>query len=200
MEMDPSKISNVTGTSVTDGYITLLANNSEAGQSKATVILTDNVFVQLPFSGTGIGVNTVQDMPFVQPVTMDMKVSFVTPVPLAQAGTPPYNPFLIVNQERGREVHLPNKPPTSLADAGLFGTGEDNSIPSSGRYYKTKNNLPWGLEIPYKFEYPVEKAQVLSAYLHFAEWAQSGGSSYPDWYVSKPGYRNTSLIYQAPVK
>jgi LruC domain-containing protein len=200
MDLDPQKISSITGTSVTKDYISLLSNNAEAGQTKGTIIITDDVFVQLPFSGTGIGVNTVPDMPYVQPVMMNVKVSLSQPVSLALTGTPPYNPFLIVNQERGREIHLPNQPPTALADQSLFGSGDDNSIPESGRYYKTKNNLPWALEIPYEFEYPIEKALVINAYLHFAEWAQSGGTQYPDWYLPTAGYRDNSLIYQAPSK
>ena len=45
------------------------------------------------------------------------------------------------------------------------------------------------------FDYPIEKQVVLGAHLHFAEWAESSGTSYPDWYKDLSGYRNASVIY-----
>ena len=198
MELNSDKISSVTGISQTESYVTLGTNNAEAGQNKGTIIISDNVFTQLPQTGGGIGVNTTPGLPYVTPVMMDIKVSLNQPVPLVQAGVPPYNPFLIVNRQRGREIHMPNKPPTNLADISLFGTGDDNSIPEINQYYKTINNLPWALNIPYKFEYPIEKAQIVQAYLHFAEWAQTGGNQYPSWYLNTSGYRNDNLIYTEP--
>ena len=32
-------------------------------------------------------------------------------------------------------------------------------------------------------------------YLKLAEWAESGGSTYPDWYLDESGYRNDNHIY-----
>lgn len=85
--------------------------------------------------------------------------------------------------DRSVEVHLPDRPPTALADASLFGTKDDDSTPSLGRYYKTENNLPWGLHLLETFSYAVEKVQVTQAYSHFAEWAITGGNNFIDWYI-----------------
>jgi len=198
--IDPLKISNVTGTSKTESYITLSGNNTEAGQSKGTIILTDNVFAQLPFPGGGTGVNTTPGQLYVKPDTMDIHVTLVQAVPLAQAGTPPYNPFLIVNKIRGREIHLPDFPPTSLADQALFGTENDNSEPANNRYYKTSNNLPWALDISGNFDYPIERVPIIEAYLHFAAWAESSGIIYPAWYSNASGNRNNAYIFQVPAQ
>ena len=66
---------------------------------------------------------------------------------------------------------------------------------ATGVYYKTDKNLPWAINIPTVFEYPIEKQDITQAHLHFADWAQSDGTLYTDWYEDKPGYRNASLIY-----
>ncbi|MBF2055418.1 MAG: LruC domain-containing protein [Candidatus Sericytochromatia bacterium] len=70
------------------------------------------------------------------------------------------NPFIYRKDQRGHEVHLPNYPPTSLADVSLFGQGDDGSNPAQGRYCVTKNNLPWGLYIPDSWDHPEEGKQI----------------------------------------
>ncbi|MDV7398915.1 DUF4842 domain-containing protein, partial [Arthrospira platensis SPKY1] len=81
------------------------------------------------------------------------------------------------------------------ADQALLGTGHDNSIPAQGRYYKTQNNLPWAINIIERFEYPIEKVEIPSAHLKFADWAESGGQIFNDWFRDEEGYRNPSNIY-----
>ena len=93
------------------------------------------------------------------------------------------------------EIHLPNHPPTDLANLALFGTSHDDSDPASGRYYVTNNNLSWVIDVAGPFEYPVEKAEVTQTYLKFIPWGESSGSVYYDWYQIKPAYRNTSNVY-----
>lgn len=198
MDLAPSDISNVTGTSLVDGYINTMANGTEAGQDKATIIVTDNIFTQLPHPGGGIGVNTSPGETYVTPTTLNISLSTTDPVSLSEAGRPPYNPFMIVDQIRGREVHLPDQPPTALANQSYFGTEHDDSNPATGKYYMTENNLPWGINLPEHFDYPVEKAEIISAYLHFAAWAESAGNVYEDWYTNESGYRNEGNIYQVP--
>jgi LruC domain-containing protein len=112
----------------------------------------------------------------------------------ADVGTYPFNPFIFTTT-RGHEVHLPGKANTALANVSLFGTGKDNSNPSEGRYYKTSGNLPWALHMPVVFQYPSEKTSIISAYLKFAEWAQSGGTSYPNWYMDEPGHISSSGLF-----
>lgn len=198
MGLASSDIANVSGHSIVDNYITLAGNNAEANQSKGTIIVTDNAFTQLVHPGGGTGVNTTPGQTYVQPTTMTILTTLTTPVALSVAGSPPYNPFMIVDQTRGREVHLPNSEPTSLADDSYFGTQHDDSNIASGKYYKTQFNLPWAIDIPSSFDYPVEKALVISAYLHFAEWAESSGSQFDNWYLDNSGYRNDGNIFQVP--
>ena len=46
-----------------------------------------------------------------------------------------------------------------------------------------------------KTTYPKEKIEIVDAYNHFVEWAESNGILYPDWYQNNPGYREDSNIY-----
>jgi len=189
----------VTGYDLTDGYITLNSNGTEANQAKPTIIVYDNAFKQMKHPGIGIGVNTDPAAPYVAPKTLVIDIVFKPNTYIYSAlDISNFNPFLIVNKVRGVEVHLPNYAPTSLANTSLLGTGDDNSKPSQGRYYKTANNLPWAINIYEKFDYPIEKSDILQTHLHFGEWATSGGTLYPDWYQNRTGYRNTSLIYPKP--
>jgi len=159
----------------------------------------ENAYEVLPHpGGQSVGVNTNPTAPYSEPDTMNITVKLAAPVPISQAGMPPYNPFLFVNGQREVEVHLINHTPTNLADVSLFGTDADDSNPSEGRYYKTSNNLPWGMNIVESLKYPVEKVEIIKAYNHFKEWAESSGQSYPDWYKDKPGYRNENLLYTPP--
>jgi LruC domain-containing protein len=125
-------------------------------------------------------------------------VTTENPVSLNVTGTPPYNPFIIVNEERGREVHLADYPPTSLANIQYLGLEHDDSNIATGKYYKTQNNLPWGIDTPIPFDYPVEKAQIINTHLKFATWAESGGIVYTDWYENLTGYRNSGNVFQIP--
>jgi hypothetical protein len=36
---------------------------------------------------------------------------------------------------------------------------------------------------------------IIHTYNHFVEWAISGGTEFPDWYMNKNGYRNAENIY-----
>jgi LruC domain-containing protein len=112
-----------------------------------------------------------------------------------------FNPFIYVDEPgkgRGYEVHLTGQTPTSLVNSAVLGTNADATTPSKGIYYKTKNNLPFAIAIPERFAYPWEKTQVVLAHLRFASWAQSGGSTYTDWYQNKSGYRDATKFYVKP--
>jgi len=177
-------------------YISLAANGLESGQIRPTVIVWDDAFRLMQWPGNGIGVNTDPAAPYVTPVVLDIYIEFTSlTYTIAEVGIDQFNPFLIVDLNRDVEVHLPDNPPTTLADQTLFGTGQDNSNPATARYYKTANNLPWAINIYESFAYPKEKIEIVDAYNHFVEWAESNGSLYPDWYQDKPGYRNVSNIY-----
>ena len=150
----------------------------------------------MPHPGSGIGVNTTPGAPYVTPYTLNIHILFNTRIyTMAQVDIEHFNPFIFVDHQRELEVHLPDQPPTSRANPAWFGTIDDNSNPGLNRYYKTVNNLPWAINIYESFDYPVEKVQIINAYNHFVEWAESGGAIYSGWYRDLPGYRNDYNIY-----
>ena len=196
LPVSPSKIASVTGTDLHEDFIVLNQNGTEAGQSKATIIVFDNAFKQMPYpGGSSTGVNTTPGETYVEPKVLNVIITLTSPVSLSTMGTPPYNPFLIVDGDRSIEIHLINHPPTSLANTALFGTSSDDSNPSQGRYYVTDQNLPFAIDIAGPFDHPVEKSEITSAYLKFFQWGQSSGLQFYDWYVPKAGHRNSSKIY-----
>jgi len=166
-----SLIESVSGFNITGNIVTINGKGLEANQAKPVIIVCDDV-----------NANAYQEI--------NVVVSFNNPVSPDIVGAPPYNPFIFVNQERGREVHLPNFPPTSLADVLYFNTEDDTSTPPTGRYYKTSNNLPWAIQISQEFKYPRESKPVNHGYLKFNSWAESGGGLYKDWYINLDGYRD----------
>jgi len=198
MNVDPANIESVAGTAISENYISLAGNGLEAGQENATVIVFDDAYNILKYPGAGIGVNTDPDFTYVEPDTISISVTFGTPVAISSVKTPPYNPFIIADMQRGYEIHLADKAPTSLADPNLLGNWEDDSNPAQDRYFKTEGNLPWGIHIAEPFDYPVEKVQIIDAHLKFAEWAQSSGTVFTDWYKDEAGYRNDNNIYSIP--
>jgi len=189
----------VTGYELTESFVSLEANGTESGQSKPTIIVYDNAFAQMEHPGIGIGVNTTPDAPYVTPDTLVITINFKpNTYSFNDLDISNFNPFIIVNKNRNHEVHLPYYPPTDLVDATLFGQREDDSNPTSNRYYVNAANLPWAINIYESFDYPIEKQEILWAHLKFAEWAMSGGVQFPDWYKNLSGYRNETLIYQVP--
>lgn len=189
----------VTGYSLTESIITLGGNGTEDAQTNPTIIVFDNAYNEMTHPGGGIGINTSESAPYVTPVTLTINIVF-TPNTYTynDLDISNFNPFIFVNLDRTVEVHLPDYPPTDLADQSLFGTANDDSDAGTGKYYKTANNLPWAINLYESFDYPAEKQQVVWAYLHFAEWATSNGTSYQDWYQDLQGNRNDALIYTAP--
>ncbi len=193
----PGAVASVTGYSLQKGYISLGGNGVENNQAKAVVIVFDNADNVLHRVG-GAFFNTENNGLYGISDSLKINLHFAIPQEQAAVGTPPYNPFLIKNMGRGIEVHLPDKPPTSLADPDYFGTIDDNSNPATGRYYKTSTNLPWAINIPVKFDYTWEMVQIVYGHLKFGAWAESSGSQYSDWYKNLSGYRNPAQIYAKP--
>ncbi len=192
-----SSVSSIVGQRLSEGIISLNANNTESGHVNACIIIFDNAYNILPYppGATGTGVNTNQNDPYVVPESVHIQIDFNNPVGFSEIGAPPFNPFIFINQERGREVHLPNKPPTELANYHYFGTENDNSDPALGRYYKTHNNLPWALNLIEPFHYPIEKSAINKPYLKFNQWALSAGHQYQKWFHDSSGYVNEQFLY-----
>lgn len=166
----------------------------EAGQSKAVIVLFNNMHNELSAWNTQNGVATSPAKSYT--VTFDVANGPV----FSQFGTD-YNPFIFNYTGQSRsEVHLAGKTPTALADPALFGTKDDDSNAGTGRYYVTKTGLPFAITMPTAtFAYPIEGIDISKAYTHFGDWAQSGGVSFLDWFSNTGAdYRNSSQIYTKP--
>ncbi|MBN2236592.1 MAG: LruC domain-containing protein [Bacteroidales bacterium] len=184
-----NQISSVTGNALEEGYIQSNANGTEANQSLATIIVFDDAW------NHGYG-NTDPSKAFAAPTeTIQVEITLATPIPFDQFGLAPFNPFIIVNKERGREIHMADYHPTDLADVSYFGRYNDDTNPTIGKYYKTTGNLPWVLNIPQQFEYPIEKSSIDKPHLKFVPWVESSGSLFNDWYKNQAEYRNPIYIY-----
>ncbi|WP_350287684.1 LruC domain-containing protein [uncultured Croceitalea sp.] len=170
--LDPNKVSSVVGTKLTQNYVVQEANGLEANQDNAVVILFDD------HEGL-LGIPGVVSLLFTEPITT------------AELGNAPFNPFLIVGNDRKHEIHLPNRARTSLGEN--LTDAEGQNVDPDGDF-KTASGLPWAIDIIHNFKVPKERVSVNEAYNFFTQWAASGGSAYPDWYKDNPGYRNTARI------
>lgn len=195
------EIKRVNGTPVPFGnLITFNPNGLEnSNNPNAVAILFDDGFKLFPQSSQQTFVNTSPDITWAKPDTLIMTLTLNQPINMEVfAKSRVYNPFIFKDKTRATEIHLPDFPPTSLANLNLFNTGEDRSDPATGKYYKTLNNLPWAINIYEGYDYPVEKTSIIDAFLHFTEWVQSNGVLFPDWYKLKDGYRKSNAVYTHP--
>lgn len=202
----PGKVISVSGTKISGNSIHQFAPNGlEAGNQWLTFIPLDNAFAVLPHLGGGVtGVNTDPRGPRQEVLDQTVIVTFKKDGLAASGGAvrsseislDNFNPFLIRNQDRSIEVHLPGKPPTRHANQALFGTIDDNSNASRGVYYQSKEtNLPWALHVNQSIPYMIEKNNINQGFVKFEDWVRSNGTAFPDWYLDRDELRNNSLIY-----
>jgi len=186
-----------------DGIFSVAGNGLEEGQTDATVIVFDNFYRVMAYPGSGTGINTTPGAAVAPDHEITVTITFMNegvaasggPVLLTELPFSAFNFFIVSRQIRGREIHLPGYEPTDLIDVTYFGQDQDDTQPSIGKYFKTENNLPWAINVLQGFDYPIEKTPIDEAYLHFVEWAQSGGVLFPFWFGNDPGYRDSSKIY-----
>lgn len=171
-----SDINSITGYNITDGLVSLNAKGLENNQSKAVLMAFDDAF------------DNLED-------TLTLNISLTKPYNLSQFNQEGTNPFLFVNATRGREVHLTNKAPTDLADNQYFGIKDDISAPENGVYYRSNANYPWAIEINKNYMAPKEKVNIEEAYKHFADWVNTNGTTYKDWFSKATSdYRDFSKV------
>ncbi len=181
---------------ITSANSTLVTSGTKIGAANNTVIqyFTNS---RSHFSSW----NTWQGVPHGDSTMFTSGFQLVTPIPIATFGLSEYNPFIYVNDiDHGQtmEVHLAGKQPTNLANTGLFGQGADASSVTLNKYYLTSTNLPWAISTPVPFQYPTEKTDITTAYLNFANWAQTAGASNRNWYTTAVGNRDNAKIYVKP--
>lgn len=191
-----SAVASVTGQYITGSYVQKASNGIEAGQTNAVIIPFDNHQSLIPGSGSKNYMNTYPNQAKVTCTPINVVVNFSTPVALTSFTASSFNPFLIVNQERGREVHLPGYYPTNKANTQLFDTADDATVPAKNKYYLSLDNKPWALSFSESFTYPIETYNINKAYMQYNGWANSSGNSFKDWFSSTAsGYRNASAMY-----
>lgn len=172
----------------------LAGGTLESGQTKAVVILFNNMHDEMA------NWNTVPGAATSAPKNYTVSFDITGGPSISTFGLNSYNPFIWnygLGFNRGREIHLPGHLPTDLVNVAYFGTADDNTVPSSNRYYLTGSGLPFAIDIPVTpFSYPKEQKDITQAFLHFGAWGESGATSYPDWYSNtSAGYRNNDNIY-----
>lgn len=118
-------------------------------------------------------------------VTYKIKNHFTTPISHEIFGVPPYNPFIMVNDELGQsrtEVHLVNYPPTEKADLKRFRTGQDlSNVPTS--YYVGSGNYPFAIHLSNAETFSTPEAKAIDiSFEHFMDWVNSNGTEYKNWY------------------
>jgi len=169
--LSPSDIESVSGPVLTQNFINLNQNGTEANQDKAVIILADDV----------------------DNILTETKISirFTAPISTDKLGVAPFNPFLIVNRVREKEIHLPYMNPTSLGNKSTTFNGSNKDTDGN---YVSDNGYPWAISIIHDFKVPKEKVAITEAYNYFSVWAESGGLDYEDWYKDSVGHRNEELI------
>ena len=152
----PSLVSGVTGQLLNASYLEIAPNGTEQGTAADETV----IFV--------VG-NAIQQ----EGNTFTITVNFNSPLEVSDLGAIPFNPFLVVQRDRGREVHLPNKPGTSKAQ--YLGEDDDASNPDNGVYYTTFRNVPWAIDIYDEFEMVPETVKIYDVYPRFLFWANTNG-------------------------
>lgn len=179
-----SLVASVDGAKYTRGYTELEANGTESRQSKAVIIAFEDAKAH----------HNPDDVSLSELITIDIK--FVNGVHRDELGYPPYNPFLLSNGERGREIHLPGYQPTDLVNIPYFLSEDDTSNLIDGRSYIDTGGLPWAVNLPETFFYPLDSKGIDETYNNFLDWVESEGLASLDWYKDKPEYRETKFIHR----
>jgi LruC domain-containing protein len=202
--VNPDDVVSVSGYDVINNSVFSISSNGlENGQSKATIIVFDDVYRIMPATEGGTGANTQLASTYIRPVTVVVDIVLAAnAITYSELNIGAFNPFIIVATTvnrapglRGKEIHLPNYEPSDLFDTNYLGQYNDDSSPAEGRYFVTVNNLPSAINIVEKFDWVIEFQDITGAYNRFAEWAQSSGNVYTDWHQNNAGYRNKNLIY-----
>ncbi len=139
-----------------------------------TYLLTDDI------TGT-LGTQFVIEFEYSSGITDDKQKSTV-------------KPFIYRNENGGRwEVHIPFEGPTSKMITSYFGTEDDLSNPSEGKYYVRDGNYPFAFFLSGttvetgNFKNTIllranEKKPIDELYPLFLEWSTSKGKKNTKWY------------------
>jgi LruC domain-containing protein len=200
-DLDRTNILNIS-TENSGNTVELRSEEGHKGD-KTVIIITEDLIKYMPVTydknGSHIFFNTHNNQAekSIESLVLHIELDEARAFDVSKA---PFNPFifrqfndpLAPNKGRSHETHLIDHAPSDLADRDLFGTGDDKSVFSQstgsitlGQFYRTKNGLPWALEVSGEVSYPAEKTDFLNAYPNLWDWAQKGGKTNMDWHKHK---------------
>lgn len=174
-------------------YPDLAKVNSGTDLAIIKVFNNTNDVVQL----AGEFMNTIQELehtPYVQiTFTVQVNGSYDASESIYPA---PYNPFITIDHDLTKEVHLPGLPPTANADNTYFNNEnfDDATDLDAGYYYKTATGAPWAINVPQPIAHPIERVDIVKAYPKFGNWVATNGVSDKDWYL----YPAEGMVYLEP--
>ncbi|MGX1929660.1 LruC domain-containing protein [Flagellimonas sp. 2504JD4-2] len=168
----PNNVASTEGQLLDRNVFDLSSNGTELGQTTAVIPLFDDHSIL---------------------VNQENRVSvlFANPVSDSSLDFAPFNPFLVANGEREKEIHLANHQPTQLGNSQPVVTGNNADVDGD---YSTENGLPWAINVIESFPLLQEKTPINQGYLYFEEWGLSGGENRKDWHKDLPGYRNKNKL------
>lgn len=187
--------------SATNGYTATLNTNtegaidtaSEEGSTHLNFIIAGNTETLMPTPAGCAFYNTDADCSKAPEIPVSFSLTFTDAKTRTQMGNAPYNPYIYATFDRGREVHLPNHRPSSLADSNRFNSGDDDSnLFDFSKTYETTDNLPWALNMPYSWLHPTSGESIVDVYSDYRNWAESGGLISTDWYTDN---YNSNRVY-----
>ena len=139
-----------------------------------TYLLTDNITAEL---GTTYILELNYELPGLK------KISNVAEI----------KPFIYRTEGTGRwEVHIPFEAPTSKMITKYFGTLDDKSVPSEGKYFVRSGNYPFAFYLEGatldSFKETLllrsnESVKIDELYPSFMPWVLSNGTEHADWYL-----------------
>jgi LruC domain-containing protein len=152
--------------------------------------------------------NTIMSKDFDSPVEYDVEIIFTDPISEWDMSLPLQNPFIFVNQDRGKEIHRPYDLPTSLANPVYAHTADDFTdldvfLPENFKMviahftYMTEAMYPWAIDVYFDgasdemFLYPAEFVQIQNSYSSFEGWVETWDPY--EWYL--PEYRVPDSLY-----
>ncbi len=191
LPVSESLISSVSGYEITRNLVTLNGKGLEDGQSNPVIIVFDDAFDHMgnqEIVNTRVGGNSSDTKSF------NIEIEFVEPIEANLLPTSAFNPFIFINGDRSRELHLSGASPTSLFDASFFGQMDDDSN-GVDKTFKNANNAPWSIDILHSFRYPKEGIRIDEGYTKFMDWASSNGGNFSDWYTDASDYRVVNKLY-----
>lgn len=180
-------------TRTTEGIGTTTPELDSDGQNTVVRLLDDT---RDPFDGLSGFINTDDGLPerVARSVTIDIQLNgSIDPIPAMR------DVFLVVNKDKGLEVHLPQFSPTSLMRPNILRSGDDCSdrqcgaVDNRGRFFVSQRGSPFALFVPDDVPWALEGEEATRLFPQLLVFAATGGQQGNDFFVSNR--RNVSFAF-----